>query len=172
MVKKKQHRFVIGLKGANIQEILKATGSAIFVPPPEDPSENITIVGTDADMVKALQMVMEKANSVTFDEIPIGNPLYQRFLGSRGYLKLQEFQKDTKLQISFYNNAIEIQSPVKEEVTKARQLVNEYLKALVTKNRKKTKQKKKGSVFSYFIYWFRNPSFLRRSKSLPSCASL
>lgn len=129
-VNKKQHRFVIGSKGVNIQEILKATGCAIFVPQSSDPSDSITIVGEDSMILKALEMVMEKARSVSIDELPVSNATYQRYLSSsRGKQRLRDFEKDTKCQITFNGTAVEVQGPP-EEVPRVRPLVTDFIKGL------------------------------------------
>jgi len=47
-VKKAQHKYIIGTKGQNLQEILAETGVSVEVPPLDTPSDTITLRG-DAD---------------------------------------------------------------------------------------------------------------------------
>jgi len=47
-VKKSQHKYIIGVKGQNLHEILAETGVSVEVPPLDTPSDTITLRG-DAD---------------------------------------------------------------------------------------------------------------------------
>ena len=59
-VKKSQHRYVIGPRGAAIQEILRSTGVSIEMPPLDTDNETITLRGDADKLGNALTLVYEK----------------------------------------------------------------------------------------------------------------
>ena len=59
-VKKSQHRYVIGPKGSNLNEILANTGVSVEVPSLENPSETITLRGAQEQLGPALTQVYAK----------------------------------------------------------------------------------------------------------------
>lgn len=59
-VRKSQHKYVIGPRGTNLQEILAATGVSVEVPASESPSETITLRGEQDKLGPALTMVYSK----------------------------------------------------------------------------------------------------------------
>lgn len=59
-VKKSQHRYIIGTRGAGLTEILAATGVSVEVPPFENPSETITLRGDPDKLGPALTMLYSK----------------------------------------------------------------------------------------------------------------
>ena len=70
-IPKRQHKYLTGQKGQNLQEILSATGCTVALSAIEDPSDTVVIRGPEANLVNALSMVMEKANSTTVDALNI-----------------------------------------------------------------------------------------------------
>ncbi|CAG8593403.1 18703_t:CDS:10, partial [Racocetra fulgida] len=67
----RQHKFLIGQKGSNLQEILETTGCSLELPALSDPSENVTIRGPQNKLTSALQIVLDKANSVHIETLDI-----------------------------------------------------------------------------------------------------
>ncbi|KAK4054370.1 hypothetical protein OIO90_003603 [Microbotryomycetes sp. JL221] len=67
-VNKRQHRFLIG---SNAEEILEMTGCSVEVPMISDPSENVTIRGTQEGIIKAFGIVMDKANATPIDTLDL-----------------------------------------------------------------------------------------------------
>ena len=65
-VKKSQHRYVIGPKGAGLTEILSATGVSVEVPPLDNVSETITLRGDPDKLGPALTMVYAKVVPAEF----------------------------------------------------------------------------------------------------------
>ena len=59
-VKKSQHRYVIGSRGAAIQEILRSTGVSVEMPPLDSDNETITLRGDSDKLGNALTLVYEK----------------------------------------------------------------------------------------------------------------
>jgi KH domain len=63
-VKKTQHRYIIGARGAGLTEILAATGVSVEVPPFENASETITLRGDPDKLGPALTMLYSKVCSL------------------------------------------------------------------------------------------------------------
>lgn len=63
-IPKRQHKYLYGKNGETLKEILNESGCTVELPPLEDPSENVTIRGPDAQLVNGLTVVMEKARAV------------------------------------------------------------------------------------------------------------
>ena len=59
-VRKSQHKYVIGPRGNNLQEILASTGVSVEVPSLESMSETITLRGEQDKLGPALTMVYSK----------------------------------------------------------------------------------------------------------------
>lgn len=57
-VNKRQHRFLVG---SNADDVLEATGCSIELPAVENPSEEVTIRGPQAELIKALGLVRPRA---------------------------------------------------------------------------------------------------------------
>jgi KH domain len=60
-VKKTQHRYIIGARGAGLMEILAATGVSVEVPSSETTAETITLRGDPDKLGPALTMLYSKA---------------------------------------------------------------------------------------------------------------
>jgi len=59
-VKKSQHKYVIGIKGQNLHEILAETGVSVEVPPLDTSSDTITLRGDAEKLGLALTAVYTK----------------------------------------------------------------------------------------------------------------
>lgn len=59
-VKKSQHKYIVGTKGQNLQEILADTGVSVEVPPLDTPSDTITLRGDADKLGMALTAVYTK----------------------------------------------------------------------------------------------------------------
>ncbi|KAL1920163.1 uncharacterized protein VTP21DRAFT_1309 [Calcarisporiella thermophila] len=68
-IPKRQHKYLIGKAGANLQEVLEKTSCVVELAPPSDPSESVTIRGPESQLVPALTLVMEKANSTRVESL-------------------------------------------------------------------------------------------------------
>lgn len=67
---KRQHRFVLPPVS---DSILAATSCSVEVPPSANPSDQITIRGPSANLVQALQMVMQAANAASVDVVDLAS---------------------------------------------------------------------------------------------------
>jgi len=70
-IPKRQHKFLIGQKGSNLQEILETTGCSLELPALFDPSEKVVVRGPQSKLASALQIVLDKANSIHVETLDI-----------------------------------------------------------------------------------------------------
>ena len=61
-VTKSQHKYIIGTKGQNLQEILAETGVSVEVPPLDTPSNTVTLRGDANKLGMALTAVYRKVS--------------------------------------------------------------------------------------------------------------
>lgn len=129
-VKKSQHKYIIGRQGTNLKEIMEKTGVVVEVPPPDVPSETVTLRGVHAHLVVALTLVYEKANSCIAETLEISSWLHKYFIGAKGVMlkKLTESTDHVHLQFSDEGTgSVEIEGPpeevalVKDNVLKMRE---------------------------------------------------
>ncbi|CAI2172244.1 14780_t:CDS:2 [Funneliformis geosporum] len=107
-IPKCQHKFLIGQKGSNLQEILEKTGCSLELTPPSDPSEKVIIRGPQSQISAALQAVYDKTSSIHVKTLDISylhktdQPLEHakkilKYLWNRN--KLKKIESDTGIQI-------------------------------------------------------------------------
>ncbi|CAG8712684.1 13950_t:CDS:2, partial [Cetraspora pellucida] len=70
-IPKRKHKFLSGQKGSNLQEILETTGCSLELPALSDPSENVAIRGPQNKLPSALQIVLDKANSIHIETLDL-----------------------------------------------------------------------------------------------------
>ena len=83
-VPREKHRFVIGPKGVYLREIMEKTGVVVEVPPADKPDDTIILRGAQVNLVNALTMVYERANSVELAKIEVPAWLHKHIIGPRG----------------------------------------------------------------------------------------
>ncbi|CAG8436334.1 9075_t:CDS:2 [Funneliformis caledonium] len=152
-IPKRQHKFLIGQKGSNLQEILEKTGCSLELAPPSDPSEKVIIRGPQNQVIAALQAVYDKANSIHVKTLDISHlhkadqPLEHaknilKYLWNRN--KLKKIESDTGIQIIVPKGPLVVlefvgkvskevenaQTEVDKEVEHARKEVREIVKDL------------------------------------------
>jgi len=112
-VKKSQHRYVIGPKGSNLNEILTQTGVSVEVPTLENPSETITLRGAQEQLGPALTMVYAKANSVAIGHVKAPARLHRYIIGKKGASIKKMTEEFPKVHISFHEGSddIEVEGP-------------------------------------------------------------
>ncbi|KAK7477919.1 hypothetical protein BaRGS_00030828, partial [Batillaria attramentaria] len=115
-VSKSQHRYVIGPRGTNIQEILAATGVAVDVPPLDTPSETITLRGEQDKLGPALTMVYSKANSVIFSDVAAPAWLHRFVIGKKGasIRKITEDYPKVHIEFTEGQDKITVEGPPEE----------------------------------------------------------
>lgn len=100
-VKKQQHRYVIGPRGAGIQDILQLSGVSVEVPPFDSDSETVTLRGEPDKLGNALSLVYEKANSIVSTEVAAPRWLHRYIIGRSGE-NIKKISADLeKLHIEF-----------------------------------------------------------------------
>jgi len=83
-VNKKQHKYVIGPRGAGLQEVMATFNVSVEVPPLDSDSSVITLRGEPQALGNALSMVYTKANSVISYEISCPAWLHRFIIGKGG----------------------------------------------------------------------------------------
>ncbi|KAF9926224.1 hypothetical protein FBU30_004151 [Linnemannia zychae] len=148
-IPKRQHRFLVGTKGVHINEIHAATGCTIEIPPVDSTSDSITVRGPEAELIPALTLIMEKANSSQVESVDVttvhkavaGKDKTEharhvtKYLSARN--KLRKIEQDHEgVQISVPRTegqaavTIEIVAKSRAEVEAARAKVLEAVKAM------------------------------------------
>ncbi|KAG0196283.1 hypothetical protein BGX28_010343 [Mortierella sp. GBA30] len=147
-IPKRQHRFLVGPKGVHINEIHAATGCTIEIPPVDSASDSIIVRGPESELIPALTLIMEKANSSQVESIDVSavhktagpsNSEHAchvtKYLGARNKLRKIEQEHDG-VQISVPRTAegpsvtIEVVAKTRAEVEAARMKVLEAVKAM------------------------------------------
>ncbi|KAF9145689.1 hypothetical protein BGX30_007527 [Mortierella sp. GBA39] len=148
-IPKRQHRFLVGTKGVHINEIHAATGCTIEIPPVDSTSDSIVVRGPEAELIPALTLIMEKANSSQVESVDVtavhkpvagkGKTEHARhvtkYLSARN--KLRKIEQDHEgVQINVPRTegqtavTIEIVAKSRSEVEAARAKVQEAVKAM------------------------------------------
>ncbi|XP_066928162.1 vigilin-like [Clytia hemisphaerica] len=129
-VKKTQHKYVNGPRGAGIQDILRTTGVSIEMPPAGSDNVTITLRGDPDKLGNALTLLYEKANSVISTEINAPTWLHRFIIGRQG-ANIKKIIKDldNKVHVEFVENKIMISGPP-TEVQAAENLLESSLKEL------------------------------------------
>ncbi|KAJ3014994.1 hypothetical protein HKX48_004838 [Thoreauomyces humboldtii] len=139
-VNKRQHRFIIGPKGATLLSILEQTGCHVELPPTADPSDLIVIRGPDNMLSAALQLVIEKSNSVVISEVDIvetiaattSSDLFMRYVYTKERAQLKSIETThnaTIMQQKGPNGPIlEIQAKTKADADSARTALHSAIK--------------------------------------------
>merc|ERR1719211_737972 len=134
-VKKSQHKYVIGPKGSQINEILSETGVFVEMPSSDSPSETITLRGPQDKLGLALTKVYEKANSVVSYDVHCPTWLHKYLIGKKG-AKLQTLIGDLSklVHIEFLDagDVIKIEGPP-ADADKAHEILESQANELVTK---------------------------------------
>eukprot|EP00045_Choanoeca_perplexa_P012430 m.135649 g.135649 ORF g.135649 m.135649 type:complete len:1214 (+) comp16001_c0_seq1:180-3821(+) len=111
-----KHRFVIGPKGVYLREIMEKTGVVVEVPPADKGDDTIILRGHQQNLVHALTMVYERANSVDLAKIEVPGWLHKHIIGPKGANTKAMTQEMPKVYINFVSdsNTIEIEGPPAE----------------------------------------------------------
>lgn len=130
-VRKSQHKYVIGPRGNNLQEILQQTGVSVEVPSLESPSETITLRGEQDKLGPALTMVYSKANSVVYTDVHAPDWLHKYIIGKKGATIRDITQDLPKVHIEFTEgeDKIQVEGPP-EEVEQAVSALENYVRGL------------------------------------------
>ncbi|XP_054712100.1 vigilin-like [Uloborus diversus] len=132
-VPKSQHKYVIGPRGQNLQEILQETGVSVEMPHPDSDSETITLRGERAKLGPALTLVYSKANSVVKEVVEAPSWLHKYIIGKKGANIKQLTQDLTKVQVDFADglDSIRVEGPpeeVQEACRKLRDMTQDLLR--------------------------------------------
>ncbi|RXG56235.1 Vigilin [Armadillidium vulgare] len=115
-VKKSQHKYVVGPRGANITDILHATNVSVEMPPSDSPSETITLRGPQEKLGTALTLVYEKASSVVTENVKAPSWLHKFIIGRKGSSIRNITQDLPKVHVEFTDKegGIKLEGPPDE----------------------------------------------------------
>lgn len=133
-VRKSQHKYVIGPRGSNLDEILSNTGVAVEVPPLDSTSETITLRGEQEKLGPALTMVYSKANSVVIKDVKAPTWLHRFIIGKKGATVRKITQDFPKVHIEFTEgeDKISVEGPP-SEVEQARVALEAIINDLLSR---------------------------------------
>merc|ERR1719361_3145453 len=134
-VKKSQHKYVIGPKGSQINEILSDTGVFVEMPSSDSTSETITLRGPQDKLGLALTKVYEKANSVVSHDVHCPTWLHKYLIGKKGS-KLQtligDLSKQVHIEFVDVGDIIKIEGPP-SDAENAKEILETQANDLVAK---------------------------------------
>ena len=115
-VDRKQHRFVVGNKGKNIQDVLATTGVSVEVPSQDAPSDTITLRGEQAQMGAAITLVFSNASSHLDAQLEAPEWMHRLLIGQKGATIKEISDKfgDGKVNINFEGDKIDMEGPPTE----------------------------------------------------------
>ncbi|BES96901.1 Hypothetical protein domain [Nesidiocoris tenuis] len=133
-VPKMQHKYVIGQRGAGINEILQSTGVSVEMPPLDSQKETITLRGPQDKLGSALNMVYGKANSVQAATVDAPSWIHKYIIGRKGANIKQITQDLSKVHVQFTDKEDKITiEGLPEEVEQAKMKLNELVASMVDK---------------------------------------
>lgn len=129
-VPRHQHRYIIGARGATIQEILQQTGVAVEMPSADSSKDTITLHGYQQKLGNALNLVYEKANSVRTVTIEAPAWIHKYIIGRKG-VNINKLGTDfPEVHVEFVESRIKIEGPP-DQTEMARQtlqtIVDDYV---------------------------------------------
>lgn len=132
-VPRAQHRYVYGVKGSTIQEILQLTGVAVELPPSDSNIDTITLRGPQEKLGNALSTVYEKANSVRSVTLDAPAWIHKYIIGRKGVNINKISAEFPSVHVEFIESKIKIEGPP-DQVEKAREqleaIVQDYVQRL------------------------------------------
>lgn len=106
-VPRAQHKYIVGSRGATLQEILRETGVSVEVPNANENVDNVTLRGPQERLGNALTLVLQKANSVRTLEVPTW--IHKYVIGKKGD-NIRSFNSEyPNVHIEFTDNKIKIE---------------------------------------------------------------
>lgn len=125
-VPKHQHRYIIGARGATIQEILQLTGVAVEMPSNDSNKDTITLHGPQQKLGNALSVVYEKANSVRTVTVEAPAWIHKYIIGRKG-VNINKLGTDfPEVHVEFVESRIKIEGPPDQT-----EMARETLQAIV-----------------------------------------
>ncbi|KAL7753942.1 hypothetical protein RI367_000874 [Sorochytrium milnesiophthora] len=126
-IPKRQRKFLIGPKGAHLQELLETTGCFVTLPKPTDATDNVTVHGPQKALVEALQFVIAKANSTATADLDlttlVANKDHEaalvllKILATKERANVRAIETQTNAQIFFPRQNVQTAGGSNDDVT-------------------------------------------------------
>ena len=130
-IEKAQHRYLIGARGRNLNEILEETGVSVEMPPQNSTSETVRLRGERLKLGAAISAVYSKANSVVTNELEAPSYLHRLIIGKKGENVKKITENLPNVHIDFEGDMIKFEG-APEQVIEAREELEKQLKVLVS----------------------------------------
>lgn len=129
-VPRAQHKYIVGPKGATIQEILAMTGVSVEMPASDAPNDTITLRGPQDKLGNALSVVYQKANSVRNVTLECPQWIHKYIIGREGSCIKEITSQYPNLHVEFSSeDKIKIEGPpeqVEASSEKLESMVNDF----------------------------------------------
>jgi hypothetical protein len=116
-VKKLLHKFIIGPQRIGLLEIWQDFGCFVDVPKFDNPSEFVTLRGPENTLLKALQVVMDRYQSMSIEEIELTSD-QRRYMLLKERPSIRAIEEEFKINSFVKPNSLEIQGK-KENIENA-----------------------------------------------------
>lgn len=123
-VPRAQHKYVIGPRGATIQEILKITGVSVEMPSTESATDTIILRGPHEKLGNALATVYEKANSIQSRILEAPAWIHKYIIGRKGANIKELTAAFPNVHVEFTDEKIKIEGPPEQVGDAVDQLTN------------------------------------------------
>lgn len=132
-VDKSQHRYVVGVRGSGLADVLQKTGVIVELPSMDSPSNTVTLLGPQEQLSSALSMVYERANSVVCTQIACPAWCRPRIIGKKG-AEIKQLTGDLeKVNIEFDSEANQVKiEGAKEDVKEAHARLEKLIMELLS----------------------------------------
>jgi polyribonucleotide nucleotidyltransferase len=132
-VPRAQHKYVIGPRGATIQEILAITGVSVEMPAADSPTDTIILRGPQDKLGYALSTVYEKANSVQTKVLDAPAWIHKYIIGKKGTNINKITSAYPNIHVEFTEDKIKVEGPpdqVLQAVDQLEKTVQDYTSRL------------------------------------------
>lgn len=110
-VARSQHKYIIGPRGATIQEILQLTGVSVEMPPSDSNTDTVTLRGPQEKLGEALNHVYKKANSVQTRVLEAPAWIHKYIIGRKGANIKEITTEFANVHVEFFDDKIKIEGP-------------------------------------------------------------
>uniref|UniRef100_U5EUN4 Putative vigilin n=1 Tax=Corethrella appendiculata TaxID=1370023 RepID=U5EUN4_9DIPT len=126
-VPRAQHKYIIGVRGSTIQEILQLTGVSVEMPPSDSTTDTITLRGPQDKLGNALSTVYGKANSIRTATVDCPHWIHKYIIGRDGANIKELTAAYTNIHVEFNDDKIKLEG-LPEQVEAATEVLEKTVK--------------------------------------------